>query len=804
MVITVLAALSMGMALGRNTNLLRLTLSASNSLIESNYFAEVDRTPGAEKISFRYSGRSETNSEEKVLWESKIDTPLLTLLSATQLSAPIENGNYQVQYESQVLSNTWEISQIQHELFGAESTKLTVQGNLLRCKYQSNFQRQRSELCSPVAQYSIAFTLQDLKEELLLPSVKFEVSITPLTSLAADSDFHVVLKYSCADDETFSGFGESFAPLNLGGRLIPILVSEQGLGRGLQPLTNDMNTEKGEGVGGHWFTTYAPKPLYLTNYLRTFLLHTSYPSYFDLRETVTQETVSIEIWTTSFSGEFSVQQSVANQVQAITVYTGRQPTLADWTQHGAILGLEGGTDEVTEQVEMMLAGGTAVAGVWLQDWVGRRHSWDGDRLIWNWQLNSQEYPQWNEMIETWNAKKAATDPAIKVLTYLNPFFSDPTNFTDTTQPGFRNFYQEGLENGYFVQHLVPNPDSTELQMETYLQKSLSITFATLDVANPAAVKWMQSIIQQEVLTNSQSFGWMCDFGEYLPFDAYLVDSVTGKPISAAEMHNLYPQKWAELTYEAIAAVSRSEEIMFFTRAGYLQSSRVVPVFWLGDQLQSWDSYDGLGSMILGSLSSGLSGNAVTHSDIGGYNAVLPPDDDNCGNAESYVRNAELLARWAEIGVFSHAIFRTHIGSSMDSRITQVYSSPETIGSFARHSRLFAALAAYRQEVLLPEAQEKGWPLSRPLVFHYPATNVDSIAQLKESPLVWSSYQALFNHTSSFLFGREFLCTATLRPGATVTTVYFPRLWQCAQKTKGESSETWVHLVSFVFDFSFLS
>ncbi len=31
-------------------------------------------------------------------------------------------------------------------------------------------------------------------------------------------------------------------------------------------------------------------------------------------------------------------------------------------------------------------------GIWLQDWVGLQHSWDGDRLIWNWELNMDHYP----------------------------------------------------------------------------------------------------------------------------------------------------------------------------------------------------------------------------------------------------------------------------------------------------------------------------------------------------------------------------------------------------------------------------
>lgn len=43
----------------------------------------------------------------------------------------------------------------------------------------------------------------------------------------------------------------------------------------------------------------------------------------------------------------------------------------------------------------------------------------------------------------------------------------------------------------------------------------------LDLTNPAAVAWMQDIIINQSVQEGHSSGWMCDFGEYLPFDAVL-------------------------------------------------------------------------------------------------------------------------------------------------------------------------------------------------------------------------------------------------------------------------------------------
>ena len=59
---------------------------------------------------------------------------------------------------------------------------------------------------------------------------------------------------------------------------------------------------------------------------------------------------------------------------------GRQPGhLPEWSQKGAVVGLEGGTLNVSQEVGKMLDFGIPITGVWLQDWVGLRHSWDGGK-----------------------------------------------------------------------------------------------------------------------------------------------------------------------------------------------------------------------------------------------------------------------------------------------------------------------------------------------------------------------------------------------------------------------------------------
>lgn len=128
----------------------------------------------------------------------------------------------------------------------------------------------------PVAQFKLRF------ERTAGAQVQFHLDVVPDEANAPLINPRIFLTYRCEKDENFYGFGESFSFFNLKGRNVPILVSEQGVGRGEQPITDTLNSDVAEGVGGDWYTTYAPKPIYITNYNRTFMLTNSEVSFFNL------------------------------------------------------------------------------------------------------------------------------------------------------------------------------------------------------------------------------------------------------------------------------------------------------------------------------------------------------------------------------------------------------------------------------------------------------------------------------------------------------------------------------------------
>lgn len=205
----------------------------------------------------------------------------------------------------------------------------------------------------------------------------------------------------------------------------------------------------------------------------------------------------------------------------------------------------------------------------------------------------------------------------------------------------------------------------------------SFDAAMLDLTNPDTRRWFKGLMRELVKTGVR--GWMADFGESLPFDSCLH---SGEDPAAA--HNRYPEMWAQLNREFVEeweqeqrverqklapkSLADSElsaqddeddgddELVFFMRAGYRGSPRWATLFWEGDQMVSWQRNDGIKSAVTGLLSSGMSGYAFNHSDIGGYCTVDLP-------FIRYSRSEELLLRWMELNAFS-VIFRTHEVSAL--------------------------------------------------------------------------------------------------------------------------------------------
>jgi alpha-glucosidase len=521
----------------------------------------------------------------------------------------------------------------------------------------------------------------------------------------------LLLKWKRLDNEKYFGTGAQFTHLQLNEHSIPIWVSEQGIGRGLQPLTFFLNLFAFS--GGTPFTTYLSSTSFISSDSRGVLWNTKDYSELDL-------THAEEIIVDSFSDKLTLtalgERNPKQLLSKLTIYTGKMKSLPDWFHKGAILGIQGGSRVVLEKMKSLRAEGAPISGLWLQDWVGQRKTAIGKQLWWNWSLNENHYEDWQSL----RSRFAKDD--IKTLAYINPMLTPPPPEHSV------DYYTQAKKRGFFVK----DQSNQDLRV-----KITSFDANLLDLSNPEAVEWLKSVVKSEIVQNGFS-GWMADFGEALPTNALIANGLANR------FHNRYAEVWAKINREVIEEYPE-KELLAFHRSGFTTSPKFATLFWTGDQLTGWDRQDGLHSALIGILSSGLSGFALNHSDVGGYTSIQPP-------IVRQMRSKELLLRWMEMNTFS-PVFRTHEGNLPDASL-QVYSDSETAKAFSYWAKQFADLFEYRKQVI-KDAAEQGWPAVRPLWFEHPSCGL------------------CYEIDDQFFFGDRYLVAPVLRPGVRSRRVTYP-------------------------------
>jgi alpha-glucosidase len=484
-------------------------------------------------------------------------------------------------------------------------------------------------------------------------------------------------------DERLWGAGEQFVhdTLNLRGRLIPIVAQEGGVGRGHQPISGAVNLAS-PGSAGDEGSTYAPSSHLVTNRGRAFVFDDPEVAMFDLRGNASFE---LREHAPTLHGRLLRGDGLPELTERLTEFTGRMEPLPAWAQEGMIVALARPIDDAKPILERMLGRGVRIAGVWNQTWSGKVTTFVGEQVLWNWVQDPNAHPGWSAFVQ-WNR-----DRGMRTLCYVNPMLRDvPTEYGTVR----RNLFQEAKAARHFVKRA---------NGEDYIFPLTAFDVGLLDLTRPETRTWLKALLKEELMTRGGCSGWMADFAEALPFDAVLASGV-----SAATYHNRYPEDWATLQREAIAEAGRTGDVLVFNRSGHTRTPGTSMLLWEGDQLTTWDKYDGMTSAVHGLLNAGLSGVAYVHSDIGGYTALSR-------FGLGYSRERELQLRWTELSAFT-ALLRTHEGNAPPAN-AQVYTDDGTIDQAARFSKVFAALAPYRAE-LAEEARTRGWPLVRTLAFHY--------------------------------------------------------------------------------------
>ncbi len=517
-------------------------------------------------------------------------------------------------------------------------------------------------------------------------------------------------------DEALWGGGEQFSHFNLAGRRYPMWVQEPGVGRDMTTRMTMIAETDGK-AGAHETATYYPQPTFISSRLYALHIDSSAYSVFDFTSPMFHE---IEVWDNDFTIELFSGENIIDLVKQLAARFGHSGHIPEWVYNGAIIGLKRGTKRNFEILEQTLNAGINVSGMWSEDWCGLRHTSFGARLFWDWQWNSERYPELPEKI------KELREKGIRFLAYNNPNLC-------TDGPLFK----EAAEKHF----LTKNPDNTFCTIDFG-----EFECGFVDFTNPAAAQWYKDRIIKQSMLDLGISGWMADFGEYQPVEMKVHSNTDGWKI-----HNQWPALWAKVNAEAIAEAGLTHDILFFMRAGYTGSQKHCKLMWAGDQCVDFSRHDGLETAICAVLSSGLIGNAVSHSDIGGYTTLY-------GN----VRTEEVFMRWAEMCAFS-PVMRTHESNRPDESF-QYYQSEKAMMHFAKMTRIYKHLVPYLK-TLSDEAVKTGLPVQRPLMMHH------------------ESDRKTWNIHDQYLYGSDLLVAPVHKSGVKKWRVYLP------QNTK------WIHVWS---------
>lgn len=682
------------------------------------------------------------------------------------------NGEYRVTQNTKFTTSKQSIDSIQNIDFEASNGgAVEVKGKL----FMEQLLRPAVHVCDYRLVFFVSSTLSANDSRL-----HFKVSITPTKQSKKFGIFdRILMTYDMPESEQVFGLGEQFSVWSLRGHKIPVITREQGVARGLQPVTYVLNNRpSGAYAGADAYSTYTATSHYITSMSRSMSLFTPALSIFDFTQ---KQSATVEVVDTDFYGvlihglrPLDLVKSYTHRLKSSNETSpefdfdgsGRMTPLPNWItgSEGAVIGIQGGEEKVVRVLEALKKWKVPVAAIWLQDWVGTREqnidasfpipvlipgfpagsqvrlnvrsTSSQKRLWWNWEYCRERYPNWKTFVP-----RIKKEYNVRVMTYINPFLSDVAKGGKPPASWSRNYYREASTLGYLVKRWTL--EAKPVLVDYDVSSGPGVDAGMVDLTNPQACIWFKNLIKQNMLADGVE-GWMADFGEYLPHDSSIYaqrnknDSQRTWDTVPSDYHNWYPREWAKLNAEAVAEYEqenniKGNDIVFFSRSASRDSPRFSRAFWNGDQIPTWDHLDGLESTIFATLSQGMSGMAYTHSDIGGYTTINVDPNVNLtagnkttsiflpiiANRARYIRNdRQLFYRWMESAAFlSTAMFRVHEGSAPDENL-QIWDDQKIASAFGYYTSMWQTLKRYRA-LLTDEHTEFGYPPVRPAHFHYP-------------------------------------------------------------------------------------
>ena len=285
---------------------------------------------------------------------------------------------------------------------------------------------------------------------------------------------------------------------------------------------------------------------------------------------------------------------------------------------------------------------------------------------------------------------AAGTLGYRVNAYYNSYFS-----TDTDS-NVRDTYLEGVASDYFLM------DATGAPSEVWMISGGLVTVVMVDFSSPDATAWYQSILDWALDLGYS--GWMYDFGEYVQPDTLSASGMTGE-----ELHNLYPVLYQQAAFDHLESGPHAGDWLTFVRSGYTGASQFSPMVWSGDPAASFESSDGLPSMVRAGINMGISGVPHWGGDTGGF---------HCTADGSEAADEELLVRWIQQGSMTPNMQDQDacLGGTGDK--ANIFDDPLARQAWQTYARLHTRLFPYLY-TLSHVAHETGAPIIRHVFLEAP-------------------------------------------------------------------------------------
>ena len=523
------------------------------------------------------------------------------------------------------------------------------------------------------------------------------ISITASSNVSAQPTNRIMLNLSCNSNDHFYGLGEQYNSFDQKGNIVGIWAQDHGFLQDV-PLASSFQAAL--------HPTYFPEPFMLTSKPAGLLISSAAYSKFDLCASDPKQ-ASIELWDRSMNIILISDKDPIHIVQDFTGIVGRQPLSPPWVMGPWIAAEQGETNVINAADELRMYHIPSSA-IWYQDWAGAQTFPGGYVTGHNWISDTALYPDMAAL------NVSLGTMGFKSLAYFNSFVNQE-----------RSYYPVAAASGYLI---------TQSSGATYtFTGSLFTPESMLDVSNYSAVKWMQGFMMTAVTLGFS--GWMADFGEWLPNDAFMQAG------PASLLHNQYPVLWARLNYQLMSSAIPSGDFAFFMRSGYLGSQPYQPVVWAGDQDTDFDPQFGLPTVINAGLNLGVSGVPIFTHDIAGYASGGTPSTQ------------ELYFRWTELGCFT-PVMRTHSGYDVFQNWNW-NSNTATIQMFKTYATLHVELFPYIY-TYLTRAHENGTPIMQALWLRY-------YTDPKTATI-----------DDEYLFGDNMLVAPVITQGAVTRTLYLPK------------------------------